>query len=60
MVTPLIAIKLHVPKLRPRVVERPRLRALLDQGSTDLISVPAGFGKTTLLAERLAQGSLGR
>jgi LuxR family maltose regulon positive regulatory protein len=58
MATPLVATKLHVPNLRSRVVERPRLRELLDRGGDarlTLISAPAGFGKTTLLAEWLAR-----
>ena len=60
MASPLIATKLHVPNLRPRLVGRPRLRNLLDRGldaRLTLISAPAGFGKTTLLAEWLAQAS---
>jgi LuxR family maltose regulon positive regulatory protein len=60
MASPLIATKLHVPTLRARLVERPRLRTLLDRSTTarlTLISAPAGFGKTTLLAEWLAQSS---
>lgn len=62
MASPLIATKLHVPSMRPRIVERPRLRDLLDRGAgarLTLISAPAGFGKTTLLAEWLAQASQG-
>lgn len=57
MAVPLIATKLNFPVLRSRVVERPRLRALLDRGKDarlTLISAPAGFGKTTLLADWLA------
>jgi LuxR family maltose regulon positive regulatory protein len=62
MASPLIATKLHVPTVRPRLVERPRLRDLLDRGFNarlTLISAPAGFGKTTLLAEWLAHASAG-
>ena len=57
MAVPLIATKLNFPVLRSRVVERPRLRALLDRvkdARLTLISAPAGFGKTTLLADWLA------
>lgn len=57
MASPLIATKLRVPIARQRVVERSRLRALLDRGANarlTLISAPAGFGKTTLLAQWLA------
>lgn len=60
MAGPLIATKLHVPKPRQRVVERPRLRALLDHGANarlTLLSAPAGFGKTTLLAQWLSEPS---
>lgn len=60
MVGPLIATKLHVPSLRSRVVERPRLRRLLDRAwdtRLTILSAPAGFGKTTLLAEWLARSS---
>jgi LuxR family maltose regulon positive regulatory protein len=57
MASPLIATKLHVPIARQRVVERSRLRDLLDRGANarlTLVSAPAGFGKTTLLAQWLA------
>ena len=60
MAGPLIATKLHIPLLRNRVVERPRLRHLLDRAwdaRLTLLSAPAGFGKTTLLAEWLARSS---
>jgi LuxR family maltose regulon positive regulatory protein len=62
MAMPLVATKLNLPVLRPRVVSRPRLNHQLDRGletKLTLISAPAGFGKTTLLAEWLAgQASL--
>jgi LuxR family maltose regulon positive regulatory protein len=61
MARPLIATKLHVPTPRRRAIERPRLWDLLDRGSNarlTLVSAPAGFGKTTLLAEWLAQPSI--
>ncbi len=54
---PLLETKLHIPKWRPAVVSRPRLIERLDQGTErklTLVSAPAGFGKTTLLAEWLA------
>ena len=55
--SPLIEIKLYVPKLRRGMVARPRLSERLVRGAESkltLISAPAGFGKTTLLAEWLA------
>src|SRR4051794_23256851 len=48
-----VETKLLLPKPRREVVPRPRLAALLERGSqtpVTLISAPAGFGKTTLLA----------
>ena len=58
MVRPLIATKLFVPKLRRGLVARPRLLERLNRGVESrltLVSAPAGFGKTTLLAEWLAR-----
>ncbi len=54
--SPLLATKLYVPQWRPGLVSRPRLVERLDQGTErklTLVSAPAGFGKTTLLAEWL-------
>ena len=54
--SPLLATKLYSPKWRPGLVSRPRLIERLDQGierRLTLVSAPAGFGKTTLLAEWL-------
>jgi LuxR family transcriptional regulator, maltose regulon positive regulatory protein len=53
-VTPILATKLSVPRLRPNVVSRPRLSERLNEGlhrRLILISAPAGFGKTTLVSE---------
>ena len=53
----LVETKLVVPRARRQTVERPRLDALLASGSNArllLVSAPAGFGKTTLLAAWLA------
>ena len=52
----LLATKLYLPQSRPDLVARPRLFARLDaglQGVLTLVCAPAGFGKTTLLAEWL-------
>jgi LuxR family maltose regulon positive regulatory protein len=56
MSTPLLATKLYVPPPRPEMVPRLRLLQRLDEGlrlghRLTLISAPAGFGKTTLVAE---------
>jgi LuxR family maltose regulon positive regulatory protein len=54
---PLLATKRYAPRWRPGLVSRRRLIARLDQGiarKLTLVSAPAGFGKTTLLAEWLA------
>ena len=60
MARPLVATKLYVPRLRPGVVARPRLLDRLGGGRLTLVSAPAGFGKTTLLASWLAQAEDGR
>jgi LuxR family maltose regulon positive regulatory protein len=49
----LLNSKLYLPLVRPDLVMRPRLLQRLDQGlqrKLTLLSAPAGFGKTTLLA----------
>ena len=56
-----LGTKLHVPAPRPDLVRRPRLTGRLPStGSVPprlvLVSAPAGFGKTTLLAEWLTAG----
>jgi LuxR family maltose regulon positive regulatory protein len=56
--TPLLSTKLHAPRPRAQVVPRPQLSGRLQQGAAGaltLLSAPAGFGKTTLLAQWLAQ-----
>src|SRR5581483_12001038 len=58
--TPLLETKLYVPRPRRRLVPRPRLTERLNRGAEStltLLSAPAGFGKTTLLAEWLADTS---
>jgi LuxR family maltose regulon positive regulatory protein len=59
----LLATKLYVPPACPpgRMVSRPRLLEQLDQGLAGrliLLSAPAGFGKTTLLGEWIADRGL--
>jgi LuxR family maltose regulon positive regulatory protein len=62
MATPLLATKLQCPPPRPNLVHRPRLVERLEtdlaQGDgfarkLTLVSAPAGYGKTTLVAEWL-------
>jgi len=51
---PLIKTKLFIPRLRKDLVPRPQLIEKLEEGSQKtltLVSAPAGYGKTTLLAE---------
>jgi LuxR family transcriptional regulator, maltose regulon positive regulatory protein len=50
----LLATKLHVPRPRPGFVPRPRLLEQLSKGTASaltLVCAPAGFGKTSVLAE---------
>jgi len=57
MSAPLLTTKLFVPPARPKLVPRPRLIERLNEGvhrKLTLISAPAGFGKTTLISERVA------
>jgi LuxR family maltose regulon positive regulatory protein len=60
MARPTIATKLYVPTPPRGLVTRPRLRERLRRGAESrltLVSAPAGFGKTSLLAEWLAEPS---
>ena len=62
MAGPLLETKLHVPRWRRSLVARPRLSERLNRGAESaltLVSAPAGFGKTTLLAEWLAVAAAG-
>ena len=55
--SPLLETKLYIPKWSPGLVSRPRLIERLDQGTErklTLVSAPAGFGKSTVLAEWVA------
>ncbi|MFC4305327.1 helix-turn-helix transcriptional regulator [Cohnella boryungensis] len=57
MSTPIMATKLYIPAPRPEAVLRPRLTERLGKGlyrKFTLISAPAGYGKTTLACEWLA------
>jgi LuxR family maltose regulon positive regulatory protein len=58
---PILATKLYVPPRRSRIVLRPRLDERLDEGlqrRLTLVSAPAGFGKSTLVAEWVAECGL--
>jgi LuxR family maltose regulon positive regulatory protein len=55
----LLETKFFVPSIRPKLVSRPRLIEQLNKGvhrKFTLISAPAGFGKTTMVAEWIRQG----
>ena len=57
MLSPIVITKLFIPQPRPELVHRPRLLAQLNQGlhrKLTLISAPAGFGKTTLVSDWIA------
>ena len=57
MPSPLLLTKFYVPHLRAEHVWRPRLTRRLDDVLTrrlTLVCAPAGYGKTTLIAEWLA------
>jgi LuxR family maltose regulon positive regulatory protein len=50
----ILRAKLYVPRYRANAVPRSRLHELLDEGARHdltVVSAPAGFGKTTLLAD---------
>src|SRR6266567_1736625 len=54
----LLATKLHVPRLHAPFIRRSRLHKILQEGmerALTLVSAPAGFGKTTLVAHWLAE-----
>jgi LuxR family maltose regulon positive regulatory protein len=62
MLQALVTTKLRIPRMRPNLVARPRLREALAAGeghALTLVSAPAGFGKTTLLAEWLEARAAG-
>ena len=60
MITQILAMKLHPPPFRSKIVLRPHLIDQLNEGfrqdhgfgrKLTLISAPAGFGKSTLVRE---------
>jgi LuxR family maltose regulon positive regulatory protein len=56
MAVPILATKLYIPPLPPKLVSRSRLIKQLTEGLSmgrklALISAPAGFGKSTLVSE---------
>ncbi|MBE0672619.1 MAG: AAA family ATPase [Anaerolineales bacterium] len=62
MSTTVLATKLYIPSPRSKIVLRPRLIEQLNKGFSSnhtpgvtLISAPAGFGKTTLVNEWIAE-----
>ena len=58
---PLLATKLHMPRPRAQLVSRAHLVERLQQGLArllTLVSAPAGFGKTTLLAQWSAESGM--
>jgi LuxR family maltose regulon positive regulatory protein len=58
---PLLATKLHVPRPRAHLISRAHLIERLQRGverALTLVSAPAGFGKTTLLSQWLAEGDM--
>src|SRR5687767_10094577 len=57
LTSPMLETKVHVPSPRDSLVARPRLLARLNritESKLTLVSAPAGFGKSTLLAGWLA------
>jgi LuxR family transcriptional regulator, maltose regulon positive regulatory protein len=62
LTSPLLETKVHIPRPRTGLVTRPRLGQRLNQTTESkltLVSAPAGFGKSTLVAEWLADASRG-
>jgi len=56
MSSSILVTKLHIPTTRSGLVPRPRLKEQIEQGlrgPLTLITAPAGFGKTTLVASSI-------
>ena len=63
MATALLETKLFLPRAPRQLVPRPRLNSLLNRAKSEkllLVSAPAGFGKTTVLAEWLTRAGAPR
>lgn len=63
MAVQILATKLYIPSHRPGIVSRPRLIERMNDGVSNggrltLISASAGFGKTTLVSEWVANSSV--
>jgi len=57
----LVVTKLDVPRIDGKLVDRPRLSAALDAGSTaklTLVCAPVGYGKTTVVCDWLAKRNI--
>lgn len=57
MAAQILATKLYIPPAQPKIVLRPRLIERLNEGidrQLTLVSAPAGFRKTTLVSEWIA------
>src|SRR5919106_4547110 len=62
MTSPVLQTKLHVPRPRSGLVRRSRLDQRLNrimESKLTLVSAPAGFGKSTLVAQWLADAARG-
>ena len=60
LLNPLLSTKLHMPLPRAQLIHRSHLAEQLARGiagALTLVSAPAGFGKTTLLAQWLTESS---
>jgi LuxR family maltose regulon positive regulatory protein len=54
---PLLRTKLYAPRVTRELVDRPRLAGHVGRPALLLVSAPAGFGKSTLLAQLLSGGT---